>query len=182
MSVLSKEELKKRLLDLNDEQKPFRIVDGGADADIIVEWKIVDAKWYETFSKAGLKRVFKIYVTLDDQKKMVRTLDKEFTVEWKAGVPSLSSPVGNASFKKDFFIGQKFEAGGEAVFGVKEDGSFGKIYSHQFNTEEMKRLLRQIVTDAGWQYGSKTMKKILKGCGIAIAIPVFLFILLMIFA
>lgn len=143
--ILPKEEVKKRLLALNDEKKPFQVLDGGAECDVLVEWKIVDAKWYEIFAKAGLKRVFKIYIKLDDEKKMARPLDKEYMVKWTAGVPTLSLAASS-------FSGQKAEVSFGGSFGVKEDGSIGTQYSYSLNTEEMKAPLRQVVLDCGWVY------------------------------
>jgi hypothetical protein len=31
--------------------------------DLVAEWRIVDANWYEFFAKAGIKRVFKFLCT-----------------------------------------------------------------------------------------------------------------------
>jgi hypothetical protein len=43
-----------------------RIVDGAAEnVDLIAEWKIVDAQWYEIFAKAGLEKVFRVFLKLD---------------------------------------------------------------------------------------------------------------------
>ena len=89
--VLSAGEVRQRLLDLNRESAPFQIIDGTSEnVDLIAEWKIVDARWYEIFAKANLTKVFRIYMKFDDAKKQVRAKDEEYTLEWRAGVPSLS--------------------------------------------------------------------------------------------
>ena len=88
--ALSVEEVRQRLLALNRETAPYQIIDGAAEkVDLIAEWKIVDAKWYELFAKANLTKVFRIYMKFDADKHQVRAKDEEYSVEWRAGVPSL---------------------------------------------------------------------------------------------
>lgn len=78
--VPSKAEIKKKILAINRATAPFQVRDGkDEDVDLIVEWKIVDAKWYEIFAKASLKKIFKIFIVLDEEKKEARTVDKSFT-------------------------------------------------------------------------------------------------------
>src|SRR5689334_507891 len=92
--VLSKEAVRQRLLALNRETAPYHIIDGSSEnVDLIAEWKIVDAQWYEIFAEANLTKVFRIYLKFDEAKHQVRAKDEEYTVEWKAGVPSLSMSV-----------------------------------------------------------------------------------------
>ena len=46
---------------LNRPTSPWRVINGASEGvDLIAEWKIVDAEWYEIFAKAGLERVFTI--------------------------------------------------------------------------------------------------------------------------
>lgn len=61
------EELKRKLLALGNDQVPFSIAPGGGgkEGDLIVERKIVDAKWLEIFAKASLEKSHKIYLTLN---------------------------------------------------------------------------------------------------------------------
>ena len=89
--VLSPDEVRKRLLNVNRPTAPFQITDGGSEGvDLIAEWKIVDASWREIFSKAGLTKSFKIYMKLHPEDHEVRAVDREYTVSWSAGVPMLA--------------------------------------------------------------------------------------------
>ena len=55
--VLTAEEVKRRLMALNRDTAPYRIIDGASEGvDLIAEWKIVDAQWYELFAKASIKK------------------------------------------------------------------------------------------------------------------------------
>jgi hypothetical protein len=58
--VLPAAQVKDRLMALNRSTAPWQVVAGDAEGvDLIAEWRIVDAKWYEIFAKAGLTKVFK---------------------------------------------------------------------------------------------------------------------------
>ena len=94
-------ELRTALLALNRDSAPWVVRDGSPDGcDLVAEWKIVDARWYEIFAKASLSKVFKVLMKFDEARGEIRSVDQEFTVEWRAGVPSLSASV-------EAFRGQK---------------------------------------------------------------------------
>ncbi|HEY6071912.1 MAG TPA: hypothetical protein VIV15_00615, partial [Anaerolineales bacterium] len=68
-AILTAQEIRDRILALNRDSAPYRIIDGSsANVDLIAEWKIVDAQWYEIFAKANLTKVFRIYLKLDPAK------------------------------------------------------------------------------------------------------------------
>jgi len=63
--ILSEDEVRSRLNALNRESAPYKIIDGANEkVDLIAEWKIVDAIWYEIFAKAGLSKLFRIYLKM----------------------------------------------------------------------------------------------------------------------
>ena len=69
VKATSPKEVIDAILKLNRPTAPYQIVRGKKEGvDLIAEWKIVDAKWYVIFAKAGLKKVFKIYMKLDTEK------------------------------------------------------------------------------------------------------------------
>jgi hypothetical protein len=85
-------EVRSALLAVNRPTAPFVVRDGTPEqVDLVAEWRIVDASWYEIFAKAGLKKVFKVLMRLDPQHHEVRAVDQEWSVEWRAGVPNLAS-------------------------------------------------------------------------------------------
>src|SRR3982750_2076481 len=84
-------ELRAALLALNRDTAPFQIRDGAPEkVDLVAEWKIVDAQWYEVFAKASLTKVFKVLIKFDAENGVVRSVDQEWSVEWRAGIPNLS--------------------------------------------------------------------------------------------
>ena len=144
--VLEKEEVLRRLLALNRETAPYRIIDGPDEGvDLIAEWKIVDAQWYQIFAKAGLTKVFRIYLKLDPEKHEVRALDREYTVSWTAGIPKLSLDAS-------YFRGQKQTIEFGKGYAFTEKLAFGEVYNYRFDTREIKKPIQDAVTSCGWTY------------------------------
>lgn len=138
------ETLRAAMLASNRDTAPFIIRDGGPEGcDLVAEWKIVDARWYEIFAKANLTKVFKVLMKFDGDKGEVRAVDQEWTLEWRAGIPSLSLNV-------EAFRGQKKEFSFGSAYGFREDGALGQIYNYKFQTSEIKDPLIEIAQQNGW--------------------------------
>lgn len=138
--------LRTKLLELNRSTAPYQLRDGASEnVDIIAEWKIVDAKWFEIFAKAGLSKTFKIYLKFDEAAHEVRAKDHEYSVSWNAGVPSLALAVGG-------FKGQTESIEFGAAYGFTERLTVGEIYNYRFNTGEIKKPIQAVVTACGWTY------------------------------
>lgn len=99
----------------NRDTAPFIIRDGGQEGvDLVAEWKIVDARWYEVFAKVGLERTFKVLMRLDAGTGEMRAVDQEWSVEWRARVPSLSLAASA-------FRGQKMEMSFGTAYAFREE-------------------------------------------------------------
>ncbi len=110
---------------------PNQSIDGASQkVDLIVEWKIVekivDAKWFEIFAKSNLTKVFRIYMKFDSAKHEVRGKDEEFTVEWRAGAPSLSIAASK-------FQGQMTSVEFGAAYAFTEELKPGVVYNYRFS-------------------------------------------------
>jgi len=144
--ALAVEDVRQRLLALNRETAPYQIIDGASkNVDLIAEWKIVDAQWYELFAKANLTKVFRIYMKFDAEKHQVRSKDEEFTVEWRAGVPALSISATK-------FQGQMTSVEFGAAYAFTEELKPGVVYKYRFSTSEIKKPIQEAVTACGWDY------------------------------
>ena len=144
--ALSADEIKTRLLGLNRSSAPFRIVEGQPEGvDLVAEWKIVDASWYEIFAKAKLEKIFRIYMKLDAGKNEIRAQDHEYSVQWSAGVPSLKLAV--SSFK-----GQMTSVEFGTGFAFSETLAPGQVYKYKFNTNELKKPIQDICASSGWSF------------------------------
>jgi hypothetical protein len=148
-------ELRTALLALNRDTAPWHIREATPDekCDLTVEWRIVDAKWYEIFAKAGLKSAFKIFLKFDEAKKEVRGVDQEWTVEWRAGVPALH--IAATAFR-----GQKQEVSFGTAYAFTENLSYGQVYNYRFNTAEMKKPVQDTITGDGWTYRAVAFGKL----------------------
>lgn len=140
------DQLRAALLAVNRDTAPFRVSeDDSGKADLVAEWKIVDARWYEIFAKAGLTRVFRIRMRLDPAGHEVRAVDEEYNVEWRAGVPELKLAVAG-------FRGQKKEISFGTAYAFTEEFRPGQVYKYRFNTAEIKTPLQEAVTGHGWTW------------------------------
>src|SRR5215212_10827748 len=145
-SVLSAKAVRQHLLELNRETAPYQIKAGSPEnVDLIAEWKIVDATWYEIFAKANLTKVFRIYMKFDEDKHQVRAKDEEYTVEWKAGVPSLSLSASK-------FQGQTTSIEFGTAYAFTEELKPGQVYQYRFSTNEIKKPIQEAITACGWTY------------------------------
>jgi hypothetical protein len=146
VQALPAEELYARLLHLNRPTAPYRIIDGTLEhVDLIAEWKIVDAGWYELFAKAGTTKVFRIFLEFDEARHRVRTLDREYGVAWRSGVPQLSIAASG-------FRGQKQSIEFGLAYAYSETLSPGVAYNYRFDIREMKKPVQDAVTAGGWTY------------------------------
>ena len=147
-------EVRADLLAVNRPTAPFVVRDGGGEnVDLVAEWRIVDASWYEIFGKAGITRVFKILMRVDGDHHEVRAVDHEYSVEWRAGIPRLAVAA-------EVFRGQKSEISFGAEYAFVETTGSGAIYRYRFSTGELKPPLQNAVTDAGWTWRGVTFGKL----------------------
>jgi hypothetical protein len=145
-AVLSADEVRTRLLNVNRPTAPYRIVDGAAEGgDLLAEWKIVDATWFAIFGKAGLTKAFSILLKLYPAEHQVRAVDREYTVSWSAGVPSLK--LAASAFRGQ---SQSIEFG--KAYGFTETLAPGQIYNYRFETSELKKPIQEAILSCGWTY------------------------------
>jgi hypothetical protein len=139
-------EVRERILGINRPSAPFQIVDGSDEGvDLIAEWKIVDAQWYEIFAKAGLEKTFRIFMKLDADAREVRTKDHEYSLSWSAGVPRLEASM-------ERFSGQKKSFQFGTAYAFTEELRPGEVYRYRFSTGELKGPIQDAVTACGWTW------------------------------
>ncbi len=141
-----RQQVEAAILAVNRDTAPFRISPSDEPGvDLVAEWKIVDARWYEIFAKAGLEKSFKIKMRLDEGAHEVRAMDEEYTVEWRAGVPSLTLNMSG-------FKGQKTEVSFGTAYAFTEEFKPGQVYNYRFNSGELKKPLQEAVLANGWTW------------------------------
>lgn len=147
VTAVSSTAMRERLMAINRTTAPFKVRSGAPEGvDLVAEWKIVDAKWYSIFAKAGISRVFKILMSLDEGRHEVRAQDISLEVEWEAGAPNFV-PTVRTSGKA--FSGVTWEKSFEKVWAFREDLSYGEVYDYSFSTDEIKKPLMAAVVESG---------------------------------
>ena len=82
---------------------------------------------------------------IDEEKHEVRAVDKEFSVAWEAGVPTLS-------LNMQAFKGQKQSVEFGTAYAFTEEFKPGQVYKYRFDTRELKQPLHDAINGAGWTY------------------------------
>ena len=153
-AFIAKPDLTAKILGLNQDDLPFNISIGD-EADLVAEWKIVDASWHEIFAKAGIQKTHKIWLALNEGERTVKVLEESFDVSWRAGVPSISIQAekfqGRSIGNKSFGVGYAFKG--------NDPLNFGQVYNYRFDVSEMKNPLIQVITNAGWDFVPVLTKK-----------------------
>lgn len=138
--------LRERILGLNRLTAPWQITDGSKEnVDLIAEWKIVDAQWFEIFAKASLTKVFRVYMKMDETNHELRAMDREYSVEWRAGIPNLSLAVNT-------FKGQSTSVEFGTGYAFTETLAPGQVYKYKFNSNEIKKPIQDTTLACGWTY------------------------------
>ena len=111
--------------------------DGGFDLTL----NIVDAKWYGLYHKEGLRRVhtYRVEVLGDGTYSVT---DDSSTLEWQAGVPTLSASVERTR-------GRVWERSYEKVWAVGEDLRFGPVVDYRFDAQEGRQLITAVADSLG---------------------------------
>ena len=148
--VLSREELVKKLLALNDEKLPY-IVRKGPEADLVIEWKFADAKWWGVLAKQGVRKAYRLRLYFDEASHHASALDEFGEVEWSAGLTT--APM--VQFRKTFFRGvvlMRRERGVAYGFKTPLGGGFGKMLDYKFDVGWLKERVTGVITGSGWTY------------------------------
>jgi hypothetical protein len=144
--VLPADEVRKRMLSVNRPTTPYRVIDGSSEGvDLIAEWKIVDASWNAIFARAGLSKTFSIFMKLHPEAHELRAADREYTVSWAAGFPTIR--LATSAFRGQ---SQTVEFG--KAYAFTETLAPGLVYNYRFDTNEIKKPIQEAVNSCGWTY------------------------------
>jgi len=121
------------------EGSPYVVTRTDVGFDVALD--IADDRWWTVLGKAGLHKTYVHHVAAPGDGTYTVTDDSR-TVEWVAGVPRLS-----ASFER--VHGRVREFGVEKAWGVREDGTVGKVVDYRFNSEEGRDLLSAVARQLG---------------------------------
>lgn len=150
----SQEEVRAALLGLNRSDAPFVVRDGSPEnVDLVSEWRILDPEWYNYFNAVGMKRTFQIHMRFDSQKNELRSVDKEWLVEWAAGVPRITP-------SEKYGRGQIDQSEVRFSFQRDETGKLRKVNEGSFTTKDLKNPIQDTVTEMGWTWRGVSLGKL----------------------
>jgi hypothetical protein len=151
IALTTKSELIQALLKLGENSSDFRIT-ASTDSDLLLEQKIVDAKFYGVASEERLKKVYGARIWIDDGRKEVKY--QEILADRSSVIGVLPTP--QQQFEKSIWKGKVLFKKEKGVgFGFKkplDPRSFGKVYDYSFDNEKIRQPIRQAVENAGWKF------------------------------
>lgn len=148
------DEVRNSLLALNRPDAPFVIRDGAPDGvDLVSEWKVRDPGWYDYFKAVGMHRTFQVHMKFDANKSELRSVDKEWLLEWANGVP-LVKPA------KQYGRGQINQTERRFTFERDERGKIRKVEEGTFSARDLKSPIQDVVTDMGWTWRGVTLGRL----------------------
>jgi hypothetical protein len=146
----SADELRQRLLAINELDAPFVVEEEPGSGRLVVTWRFADAKWVDLARARGMRRTHRILLEVDENRHVVRPTEQQSSIDWSAG-------RGGASFQWRTTMGIVFlQLEHQRVFGLQLDerGRFVPqlSYAYTFNLQEMKAPFITAVTEAGWNW------------------------------
>lgn len=152
---LSRDELYQRLLALKDPDGTWYVhpAEDDGSADLVAEWGPISQSFVALYGASGRKASKRVLLRLIDEESVVRSVDHDGEFIWEAGWTHFRFEVSG-------FRGQKREIGGTWTFGKTADGGFGKTASTWWDTDAIKRPLRETVADAGWGWHGVAFAKL----------------------
>lgn len=149
-SAVGKKELKEKILGLNYPNLPYQIR-ASKETDFILDWKIVDAKWYGIFSKEKLEKTYRGFILLDEERKTVRYCEEMGEVSWHIGTDGLWQP--SVKFRAEFLKGRiLFRKSWEVQYGIKDNLTLGKAYEYKFDIEQVRNPLKKVIEENSWEF------------------------------
>lgn len=143
------EELKKRLINMNSPDTPYGIQSTG-ETTLVIEWKIVDAKWWGVLARERLKEVYRAYLLLDESRTAARYCEETLLVRW---VAQSNGTVPTLAYQRNFFRGRiLFQKTWNVQYGIKDDLTFGKVFDYHFDVRDVRNPVKKVIEGSGWEF------------------------------
>jgi hypothetical protein len=152
--VVSRDDLRARLLALNRPTAPWTVIDGANDeVDLVAEWRFHETAQADAFRTSEIATIFRVLMRLDEASHEVRAGDREYRVGW--GTNGMELFVGASAFR-----GQKQSVsfGGPPFY--TERLPSGETVEYRFATTELKKPIQAVVTAGGWTYKGVVFDKL----------------------
>lgn len=147
---VSEEELRKRLLAINQEDVPFKVLEGKR-GKIEATWRLADAKWAGIMTLNKVKELRIIQLRPCEEKKVCRALDIGKSVRASGDGLEMGFSMSGYFFRGVILAQWEYEVQYGFTF---RDGRirFEKVYEYKFHQDELKKPLVEVITSSGWEY------------------------------
>ena len=139
-----------RLMAINELDIPFTVTRTAKPDELNADWRYADAKWMDLAGAHGLRRTFRIRLTLDESSQTVRATDYTAAFDWSAG-------RGGAGIEWQAAAGVVFfQREQRSLYGLQlaDDGRLkpGLSHTYRFDLNEMKAPIQAAITRSGWTW------------------------------
>ena len=135
----------KQLLSMNSASYPYEIVQD-ENFDLVLRYKLADAKWKGILFRGGLKKTYTLYLKLDEANKIAYCVEKTKSVNWdqSLGLGRLNAKVGGG-----FFVGIVFLDTRKIVIYDALQG-FKNLADIKYNVGDVKWPVFNMLLKCGW--------------------------------
>ena len=148
VTPVSEEELRTRLLAINDTPTPVAVEENTESGELVGSWRYADARWAGPLHSGGITRLARVRMRLDPDRARVRIQDQTMQLDWGLGISGRGS-VSVGGFRGIVFGGYERGRGAGLVF---RNGRlvYDQTYNYRFSAEELKGPIVDLVTGSGW--------------------------------
>jgi len=132
------------------EDQPYVVVDESPHG-FAVQLDVVDARWWSLYQRNGLEKTWRWEVAVSEDGTYTIT-DREATLEWRAGADATTQQP-TLSFSRSGFTGTKIELSTQKTFGIRDDGSVGKVVDYSFDSREGRGIITAAADRVGLRPG-----------------------------
>ncbi len=139
---------------------PYTVVPTKRGFDVQLD--TASAQWWEVFARAKMRRSFRWRVAEKRGSKKFTITDREVSMDWRAGVPSLGS--GSPSFWDGFDLSTlswngswKIQTGRiigwsrQNIWALSDRGRIEQVVDYKFNAREGRDLIRMVAKQLGFE-------------------------------
>ncbi len=156
---VSREELLRRLLALNDPRQPFHYLPDDR-YDLRAEWQIANADWWGFFQRNHLSTSYLARVFLHEKYHEVRVLEEQRALQWTARIDG--NLVPRVSLHGSYFRGiLLFHRTRELAYGIKDEIplDWGKVVDYNFDVWRIKGQILRTAVESGWNFCPVTSER-----------------------
>jgi hypothetical protein len=141
--------LREALLALNRQDVPPEIT-RHRDGSLEVNWRYLDARWFDLMRVHQMKRTHRLVLAFDDAHRTVRVTEYWSSFDASAGAGSLRLAWKAAKGIQFFAVEQTRIFGAQLDPAGKPTGELSKAYT--FDLQALKKPVIETVTGAGWRW------------------------------